>query len=174
MIQNSWPRIAGMHYAADGTVAVVWMALERAKDRLHVYDCEVFPRDLPIVITYAIQGRGKTIPVAWAKAQEEFAESLRECGVNMTVDAVDATDLLLEAKSRELNGRMRSERFKVDKGCKKWLKEYNEFYREGNEIPRDSSPLMAATLIASASVDQARVVGPAAVKKINYPARAII
>jgi hypothetical protein len=174
MPPDSWPRIAGLHYQRDGKVAVVWCAHEKAKDLVHVFDATVFPRDLPIVITHALRGRGKTIPVAWSKGQKEFADQLLECGVSMTVDPVQDTDMALEAISRDVWGRMRSERLKVARHLTAWLDEYQSFGREDNKIPRDSHPLMIATMNAVASLAEARAPQPEGIKRNNYPKVAII
>lgn len=158
MIQSHWRRIGGLHMSADGQLAAVWLAHDKDTDTIHLYDACVFKREVPAVIAEGINARGRWIPIAWEKDSKELAENLLDRGCNTLPesDAVKDTEQMAEITSRDIQERMRSGRFKVEKRNKEWLDEFDSFQRQDTKVPRDSHPLMAATRHAMASLNWAK------------------
>jgi len=156
MIRDDWKRISGVHVTEAGDIAVVWLALDRETDTLHMYDCAIFRHETWPVIGEGIGARGRYIPMAWELRGKSVKAELEERGINMVRDGLREDDALAEVTSNGIESRMRSRRFKINKSCVEWLDEYKTFYRKETSVPRDSHPLMAATRYAVAQMDWAR------------------
>lgn len=174
MIEPNWKRIAGIHVQDDGTIAVVWLAHDKDADTVHLYDACVFRREVLAVISEGLNARGRWIPVAWEDSAKDMAEKLLERGSNTLPEGYKDTDAIAEVHSRDIWGRMRSGRFKVDRRLKEWLDEFQSFNRQDSKVPRDSHPLMAATRHAMAQIQFARRQAPKRGQNINYPKAAIL
>ena len=146
MIEDEWTRIAGIHIQEDGEVAAVWMAHDKDSDVIHLYDCCLFKREVLAVIAEGVNARGRWVPVCWVN--KELSDKLLVRGCGMQPEASDDSESMAEVNSREVWGRMRSGRFKVDRRLKEWLDEYKTFNRQDSKVPRNSHPLMAATRYA--------------------------
>jgi len=158
MIREDWKRIAGMHVTDAGDIAVVWLALDRETDTLHLYDCAVFRHETWPVIGEGIAARGRYIPLVWVKKAKPVAEELEKRGIKVLEDkyVLSDDDALAEVTSNGIRSRMRSHRFKINKSCVEWLDEYKTYFRDDTTVPRDSHPLMAATRHAVAQLEWAR------------------
>jgi hypothetical protein len=175
MIETHWKRIAGLYVMENGDSAAVWIAHDPLADVLHLYDCCLMVKEIPVVVAEALNTRGRWIPVAWEKHAKGFSGELLDRGCNMLPDAVDDADANAERVSREILERMRTGRFKADKRLKSWIDEYNTLYHDSTKIPRDSSPLMAATRMAVAMLDWAKRQSPKrGTASLNYPKLAIL
>lgn len=173
MIEDWWKRIAGLHVTEAGDVAVVWMALDKDADTIHLYDCALFRGQPPAIITEGIGARGRTIPIAWEQKAKPTRDMLFDRGMNM-IDPLKEDDALAEITSKEIKGRMLSRRFKVSKSASDWADEYKTFYKTEVSVPRDSHPLMAATRYAVAQIKWARPARAKGKKLTNHPRIAMI
>ena len=175
MIQSDWKRIAGVEMIDDGTMAAVWIAHDRHTDVIHLYDCAIFRREVLAVIGEGINARGRWIPLAWEKRARPIAEKLRERGCNLTYEPHEDSDAVAEAIARDIWGRMRSARFRVDKRLAEWLDEFKTFNRQDQKMPKETHPLMAATRYACAMYDEwARPERHVGHGKINHPNAVVI
>lgn len=171
MVSPTWKRIAGAHILDDGTAAVVWMARDPDNDVVHVYDACVFRREVLAIIAEGLNARGRGIPVAWI--DQGFADKLLERGCNMLPEPADDTDSMRELISRDIWERMRTGRFKVDRRLKEWTDEYKTYDRDGENVPRETHPMMAATRYAISKLEFARAEQSHAQRRL-YPSIAMI
>lgn len=174
MIEPEWRRIAGMQVQDDGDIALVWMAHDKTADKVHIYDCCVFRREVLAVIAEGINCRGRWVPVAWSSKAKDVSEKLLERGCNMLPEPVRESQQLAEVQSRDILERMKTHRLKVDRRLQDWLDESRRFYRQDSQVPLSTSPLMAATRHAFADLQYARRQRPPGKKERNYPQVAMI
>ena len=167
MIPSEWPRIAGMYVRDDGDIGCVWMAHDKDRDLVHLYDACLFQREVIAVIADALSARGRFIPVAWT--HKELADDLLGRGVNMLPESCDDSDAAAEVASREVWARMRTYRFKVERALRPWADEFETYNRESQKVPRDSHPLMSATRYAVQMLPYARRSVPKRAKGCTYP-----
>lgn len=172
MIEDTWPRISGMYVRDDGDVACVWLAHDKERDLVHLYDACVFQREVWAVIAAALNARGRFIPVAWT--HREASDALLERGVRTLPEAVDDSPASAEVASRDVWERMRTHRFKVDRRLRDWAEEYETFSRVDQKVPKDTHPLMTATRIAVQALPYARRAVPRRSGATNYPKMAIV
>jgi hypothetical protein len=174
VIDPSWRRIAGLHILDDGMAAAVWIAHDRDSDTLHLYDAALFQREVLAVIAEGLNARGRWIPVAWPKDAKEVSDKLLDRGCNMLPEHSDDSDAMTEANSLDIQERMRTSRFKVDKRLQNWLDEFRTFFRADAKVPKTSHPLMSATRHAIAMLPYARRQAPRGRKQVNYPRVSIL
>lgn len=172
MIPDHWPRIAGMHVRDDGDIGCVWMARDKDRDLVHLYDACVFQREVLAVIAEALNARGRFVPVAWA--HKETADALLDRGVNMLPEACDDSDAAAELSARDVWERMRTSRFKVERPLRNWADEFESYNREDQKVPRDSHPLMSATRYAVQMLPYARRSAAKGRKGLTYAEVAIV
>ena len=115
MIDPTWKRICGIQCQDEGTIGAVWMAHEKPRDLIHVYDACIFRNEVWAVIAEGLNCRGRNIPIAWNKKQKDIADKLLERGCNMLYDPLEESAATTEVWSREILERMKTGRFKVDK-----------------------------------------------------------
>lgn len=156
MIEEHWRRICGIHCPDDGSIAAVWMALDKDSDVVHLYDACVFRGEVLAVISEGLNARGRWIPIAWHKEAKEVVARLEERGCNALVDHCTDSQAVIEAVSMDILERMRSRRFRVDKRLAVWLDEFREFERKDKQVPKAGFPLMAATRHAVSCLESAR------------------
>lgn len=145
MLDPTWKRIAGIHVEDDGVVGAVWMALDWVANVVHVYDAARLDNEVPAVIVEAIAARGRHYPLAWRKPDKDFADRLLAGGVNVLPDPCTDNQAMAEVVSREIQQKIRTGQFRVDKRVGSWKSEYTNFAKDGNHVPRAGFPLMAAT-----------------------------
>lgn len=172
MIPDDWKRVAGMYVRDDGDIGCVWMAHDKDRDLVHLYDACLFQREVIAVIADAFAARGRFIPVAWT--HKELADDLLGRGVNMLPASCDDSDAAAEVASREVWARMRTHRFKVERALRPWAEEFETYNRESQKVPRDSHPLMSATRYAVQMLPYARRSTPKRAKGGTYPQVAMI
>jgi hypothetical protein len=173
VIDPTWRRIAGVHVQDDGTLAAVWMALDKSSDVIHLYDACLFRREVLAVIAEGLNARGRWIPVAWEGRSKDMADTLLDRGVNVIPEPVKDAQAAAEVVSRDIWERMRTGRFKVDKRLAEWLDEYKAFYRQDSQVPLTGHPLMSATRYAVEQLPYARRQASSR-QSINYPNLAIV
>jgi len=172
MIPDDWPRMAGLHVRQDGDVGCVWLAHDKDRDLVHLYDACKFEREVLAVIADALNARGRFIPVAWT--HKEMADALLDRGVNMLPESCDDSDAAAEIASRDVWSRMRTKRFKVERALQDWAGEFETYNRESQKVPRDTHPLMSATRYAVQMLPWARRSVRGVRQGVNYPQVAII
>tara|TARA_R110000744_G_C19364502_1_gene561753 strand:- start:2074 stop:2592 length:519 start_codon:yes stop_codon:yes gene_type:complete len=167
LIEPEWARIAGLHVTEEGSVGVVWVALNPQNNTLTIYDCSIFDREVLAVIAEGLKGKDTWIPVAWPKSAQELSKKLLDRGCKMLYEACDESQASIEITSREIEERMRTKKLKVGKELKPWLDEYKTYYRQDSQIPKNSHPLMAATRNAISRLDSAKKKNKSQI--LNYP-----
>lgn len=172
MIPDTWKRVAGMYVRDDGDIGCVWIARDKDRDLVHLYDACLFQREVIAVIADALNARGRFIPVAWT--HKEMADALLERGVNMLPERCDDSDAAAEIAARDVWARMRTNRFKVERALQDWAQEFATYNREAQKVPRDTHPLMSATRYAVQMLPYARRSVPAGGRKAHYPKLAMI
>lgn len=149
-------RIAGVEVEDDGTIVAVWLGHDKVSDVVTLYDCCRFNAEVLAVISEGLNARGRWIPIAWSAADEDFSEKLLDRGCNMLYDGLKETPQMAEMSSRDIEERMRTGRFKVERRLAEWLTEFELFGKEGGKIPTSGYPLMAATRYAITQLDCAK------------------
>jgi hypothetical protein len=160
-------RICGIEVEDDGTIAVVWMGHDKLSDVVTMYDCCRFNAEVLAVISEGLNARGRWIPIAWNVEDKDFSDKLLDRGCNMLFDGLKETPQMAEMSSRDIEERMRTGRFKVDRRLAEWLSEFELFGKEGGKIPTSGYPLMAATRYAIAQMDSAKRLQQPRKSKIN-------
>jgi hypothetical protein len=152
-VSPAWQRICGIHQMENGEIAAVWLARDPNTDIVHVYDSCMFRGDdrNPIIVAEGLNARGRWIPIAHDSA--ELADNLLNRGCNMEKDACKDTKADIEVISNEIDARMRTGRFKVEKRLGDWIDERKTFFREDAKVPTGSYPLMTATRHAMSKLE---------------------
>ncbi len=171
MIAPEFKRVAGIHMQDQGELGVVWIAHDKASDVVHLYDACIFKNEVMAVICEGIIARGRWIPIAWQKGQEDCAKQLLERKIKTLHDPVQD---IPEMVSRDIQERMRTGRFKVDKRLGNWIDEFNTFYKEDSKVPVGGFPLMTATRIAMSDIKKGKRQAAAKKRRKNYPKVAIV
>lgn len=168
-MDDSWPRIAGIHVEDDGVIGAVWLAHDKENDTVYVYDCAKFAREVFVVIGEGLNARGRHIPIAWSDKSKDMADKLlSDRGCNMLPEPSRDTPAVAEVAAREMWERMRTNRFFAGSRMKEWSDEAKGYYRNNGVIPRSGYPLMSATRHAVTQLAYARRRAPKTRKNINY------
>jgi hypothetical protein len=168
--ENFWKHLGAIHPKKDGTIAAVWVALDEMADVAHLYDATIFERELLIVVAEGIKARGKWVPVVCL--DEEISDALYERGCNM-LETEKETEVMAELSTLEVLERIRTGRFKAKSHLTNWIEEFKTYNREDSRVPRDTHPLMSATRIALAHLDDAKAKS-SGVKRNNFKEVAIV
>ncbi len=155
MIPDTWQRIAGIHQMENGEIAAVWIARDPETDTVRVYDTCTFRGEdrNPIIVAEGINARGRWIPIA--HDSKALADELLDRGCNMEPEPCKDTPADVEVISGEINARMRTGRFKVDKRLADWIDERKTYFREDARVPTNAYPLMTATRHAMSQLEYA-------------------
>ena len=172
MIEDTWPRIAGLHVGDSGVVSAAWIAINPDTSVTHLYDCCKFKALMMPVLVDGLNARGRRIPIAWAS--QEMADVLWKNGCNMLREPIKETPALVEIHTSEIVNRMQTGRFKVSERLQDWLEEFRTFNREDAKIPTETHPLMTATRYAISEIRSARAEETYRQKRPVYPKRAIV
>jgi phage terminase large subunit-like protein len=174
-IPEYWPRIAGLDIGWDHPTAVAWVAWDRDRDVVHVYDTYRMKEQTPLVHSAIIKKRGPWIPVAWPHdghqhdkgSGKTIAQQYRNEGVlTLPVHATHPAKkgeregtggYSLEAGVSEMLIRMQTGRFKVSSMCHDWFDEYRMYYRKDGQIVKKGDDLMSATRVATMMLRFAKV-----------------
>lgn len=173
-LPDHWPRVCGIDFGFDHPFAAVWLAWDREKDVIYVYD--VFKNRMGTPRTHApvIISRGPWIPVAWPHdglqhskdSGIQLAEQYRAAGLNMlheraqyeeTPDGSQTSRFSVEAGIMDMLERMKSGKFKVFSHLADWWEEFRMYHRkDGKIVPKDDDA-MSATRYAVMSLRFAQV-----------------
>ena len=165
-IPKHWPRICGMDLGWEHPTACAWLAHDRENETVYVYDVYKASKQVPAVHASAINGRGKTIPVAWPhdalQTQKDSGKPMRDAyrkeGVNMLPERAQFEDGSsgLEPGLMVMLNRMQKGQFKVFSHLEPWFAEYRTYHRKDGEVVKEHDDLMSATRYAVMSLRFAR------------------
>jgi len=173
MIEGTWKRVVGMHVQSDGDLSFCWLALDKDTDTVHLYDACKFSREVMAVVAEGLNARGRWIPIAYPVEAKEIAAQLLDRGCNTLPEPYKEADAVREMTARDIQERMRTGRFKVDKRLKDWQDEFKTFYRDDSQVPK-GFPLMSATRHAMANLEWARSNMKRRSSQNNYSRMAIV
>ena len=161
-IPEYWPRICGLDFGWDHPTAVVWLAWDRDRDIIFVYDCYRKSSATPIVHSSAIRERGDWIPVVWPHDGSQhdkgsgrpLAEIYRKQGINMIHKHFENPEggMSVEPGIMHVLQRMQTGRFKVFNYLREWFEEMRMYHRKDGKIVKVNDDLMSATRYASMSL----------------------
>ncbi len=159
-IPRHYARIVGLDFGIgdEHPTAAAWLAWDRDRDIVFLYDCYREVEDTMILHAAQIKRRGDWIPCAWPhdgvnrekSGGKPIMEHYRDQGVNMLpisarlnrdVGGPQPTEPIIEA----LINRMETGGFRVFNTCAKWLEEYRSYHRKDGKIVRRRDDLMSAT-----------------------------
>lgn len=155
-MSDQWRRIAGIEVEEDGKVAAIWIGHDKLSDVVTLYDACKFNAEVLAVISEGLNARGRWIPIAWNVTSKDFSDKIMERGCNVLFEGLKESPQMAEIASRDIEERMRTGRFKVDRRLAEWLSEFELFSKQGGKIPVSGYPLMAATRYAIGQLDLAK------------------
>ncbi len=148
---DHWPRLAAMDIGYDHPTAIVWIAWDRDKDVIYIYDLEMASEKTPAHFAPLIKRRGEWISMAWphdALQHEkgtgvQVAEQYRLLGINMLHEMAQFPEAGSEGEQRtsrtsveagllEMLQRMESGRWKVFSTLTQWFDEFRLYRRDEN------------------------------------------
>lgn len=168
-----WPRIAACDFGVDHPFAASWLAWDRDRDTVYVYDCYAEPGQKISEHVSQLNRRGKWINVIWPhdglnrepKSGKPYADLYREEGANMwhmqftnppsPGEEEGKGGNSVEFGIADILARMQTGRFKVFRHLKKWLEEFRMYHREEGKIVKQYDDLMDATRYACLSLRHA-------------------
>lgn len=168
-MSDNWKRVAGVHVEDDGRIAAVWLGWDKLSDVVTLYDACKFNNEVMAVIAEGLNARGRWIPVAWMDKAKPVSDKLQERGCNMLFDPTVESEFDAEMVSRDIQERMRTGRFKVEKRIAEWLQEFNVFREAAGKVPQSGYPLMAATRYAIANLKNSKRLKSVSKTQRNYP-----
>jgi len=157
-LRDYWVRIAGMDLGWDHPTAIVWIAWDRDRDIIYLYDCYKKRETTIGEHSLVIRQKGEWIPMAWphdalkhdSKSGEQLAQQYRDLGVNMLPHRACFEDNTngVEAGIHDIVERMKTGRFKVDENLSEWWEEFELYHRDDGKIVKERDDLMDATRYA--------------------------
>lgn len=172
-IPTYWPRIAAVDFGIGHDFAASWLAWDRDRDCVYLYDCHAKPGQLISENVSQLNRRGNWIPVIWPhdglnrepKSGKPYADLYREEGANMWHMQFSNPPTLGEEEGKggnsvefgiaEILSRMQGGRFKVFKHLEPWLAEFRMYHRDDGKIVKQYDDLMDATRYACLSLRHA-------------------
>lgn len=154
-IPAHWPRIVGVDFGYDHPFAAAWIAWDRDRDTIHVYDCYKQSEASVNIHVPMVRSRGEWIPVAWPHdglqhdkgSGEQLAAQYRAQGLNMLDERATFEDGSngVEAGIMDMLTRMETGRFKVNEHLKEWFEEFRLYHRKDGKIVKKRDDLISAT-----------------------------
>lgn len=156
-----WARICGIDFGFNHPGAAAWLAWDRDKDIVYLYDSYRQKGEQPVYHAAAINQRGNWIPVAWPHDGEnsgrDGAEAMKRQYIvhnvkmlsmsaryNRKIGGAQDTEPIVQ----ELLERMKTGRFKVFSNQKDWLQEFRGFHRKNGKIVKLRDDIMMSSLYA--------------------------
>ncbi len=144
-IPDSWKQIIGLDFGWDHPTAASRLAYDHENDVVHVVSAYRQKKQTPVVHASAIKKWGDWLPVAWPKdglqtdkgSGLQLAKIYRDEGLHMLADYAQFADkrgVGLEAGLIEMEQRMMTGRFKVDRNLKDWIDEYRMYHRVDGKV----------------------------------------
>lgn len=160
-IPDHWARICGIDFGIDHPAAACWIAWDRDRDIIYVYDTHRQSGLTPEFHAPIINQRGKWIPVSWphdgmnrGKADGTALHRMyRKYEVNMlSMSARYHKDTgagqPVEPIVVEMIERMRDGRLKIFSDQSNWFEEFRSYHRKDGLIVARKDDLMKATMYA--------------------------
>ncbi len=176
-IPDLWPVICGIDFGWDHPTAVTWLAWDRDKDIIYLYDSLRMRESLPRYIAPLILQRGAWVPCAWPHdglqhdkgSGIQLAEQYRTAGVNMLHEMAQLPETgdenghkvsrtSVEASVLEMLNRMQTGRFKVFSNQKDWLGERQLYHRKNGKIVKERDDSISASRYALMMLRYAQMV----------------
>lgn len=165
-IPAHWARINGIDFGWDHPFAAAFIAVDRDKDAVYIYDGYRESRALQPMHAATIKTRGDWIPCSWPhdglkhdpKSGQIIADQYRELGLNMW--KVPFTNPPppgieegrggngVEAGVFEMLSMMETGRFKVFSNVKYWFEEMRMYHRKDGKIVPFNDDFISATRYA--------------------------
>ena len=160
-IPAHFARLCGVDFGIDHPAAGAWIAWDRDRDVVYVYDCYRKTDATPDVHAPIIRRRGQWIPVAWphdgmARGKADgrpLKDQYRAEGINMMAQSAryrndtgggqPVEPVVLEIYERMLDGR-----FKVFATCSEWFDEFRSYHRKDGKIVDRKDDILKATMYA--------------------------
>lgn len=146
-VPDSWKQIVGLDFGWDHPTAATRLVYNPEDDVIHITAAYRQSKQTPIIHAAAIKPWGEWLPVAWPRdglqtdkgSGLQLADIYRKQGVNMLSEFAQFPDkrgVGLEAGLIEMEQRMQTGRFKVDRNLKEWIDEYRMYHRvDGAVVP---------------------------------------
>lgn len=165
-IPPHWARINGIDFGWDHPCATSYIAIDRDKDAVYVYDGYRESRVLITVHAKATKAHGDWIPCSWPhdgfvhdkKSGKPIADLYREDGVNMWKEPFTNPPQMgqkegtggngVEVGIHEMMVMMQTGRFKVFKTVKYWWEEMRMYHRQDGKIVAKMDDFISATRYA--------------------------
>jgi phage terminase large subunit-like protein len=144
-IPDSWKQIIGLDFGWDHPTAATRLAYDPENDVIHVVSEYRQAKQTPVIHASAIKKWGDWIPVAWPRdglqtdkgSGLQVAKIYKDEGLRMLGDHAQFADkrgIGVEAGLLEMEQRMQSQRWKVDRNCRLWIEEYQMYHRVDGQI----------------------------------------
>lgn len=166
-IPSHWPRLVAVDFGIAHPFAAIWMAWDRDRDTIHIYDALRVSDQSVNQHVPAIRSKGEWIPVAWPHdglqrdkgSGVQLAAQYRAAGLNMLPDhaTFENGSNGTEAGISEMKNRMETNRFKVGKHLHEWFEEYRLYHREKGLIIKLRDDLLSASRIGVMSLRHATI-----------------
>jgi phage terminase large subunit-like protein len=151
---NWFAHICGMDFGWDHPTAAAWVAWDRDRDVVYVYDAYRQREATPIVHAAAIRGRGEWIPVAWPHdglqhdkgSGEQLAEQYKKLGLKMLDKRATFQDGTngVEAGVAEMLVRMETGRLRVASHLVEFWEEFRMYHRENGKLVKVNDDIISA------------------------------
>ena len=160
-IPAHFARICGVDFGIEHYGAAAWLAWDRDRDIIFLYDSYRQKNQTGVYHAAAIKSRGQWIPAAWphdgmnrGKADgRPLKDQFVEHGVNMLgISARYRNDSggpqAVEPIVIEILERMRTGRFKVFEDQREWFEEFRGYHRDNGRIVDKNDDLLKASFYA--------------------------
>lgn len=166
-IPDHWPVICGIDFGIDHYTACAWLALDRDRDTIYLYDAIRIRQATPKDIAPIMRTRGDWVPVAWPhdglqtekSSGIQLAEFYREEGINMLFekasmpetgaeDGYKVSRFSVEAGIMSMLQYMQAGRFRVFDHLEDFWDEFRLYHRKDGKIVKDGDDLMSAVRYA--------------------------
>lgn len=155
-IPGHWKQIVGLDFGWEHPTAASRLVHDPESDIIHVVSAYRQNKQTPIIHAAAIKPWGDWLPVAWPKdglqtdkgSGLQLADIYRKQGLNMLSDYAQFPDkrgVGVEAGLLEMQQRMDTGRFKVDRNLKDWIDEYRMYHRVDGIVVAKNEDLMCST-----------------------------
>jgi phage terminase large subunit-like protein len=168
VVEDHWPKVAGIDFGFDHPTAVVWAALDPDEDVVYIYDEYRQSKAPPSVHATAIKDRPDFIPIAWphdgnrrdSMGNPGLADQYRSLGCNMLPFLFSNPPALGENKGNNsievgimhLLQRMEDGKLRVASHLIDWFQEFRMYHRKDGKITPIRDDLMSATRYAVMSL----------------------
>jgi phage terminase large subunit-like protein len=166
-IPDHWPIIAGIDFGIDHYTAVAWLAWDRDKDTIYLYDAIRERQKTPKDIAPLIKVRGEWVPMAWPHdglqtekgSGIQLAQFYRDESINMLYEKASLPEtgaedghqnskFSVEAGVLLMLQYMQAGKFKVFSHLNDFWEEFRLYHRKDGKIVKEQDDLISATRYA--------------------------